>query len=162
VPAPIVLNEPPLLDLESVAALLGISIDTVEAMVARDQIPIVRVGSRLRRVRRRDLDGFLGPYQPPVASTTSQPLTRAQVDALVAEQARIAEERRRASWEVEAERRMAETPSLTEGREAPSPRDAIRLRAGLPTEDAERQQRERARAREDARAREKANASRGA
>lgn len=49
----------PLLSLDDVAGVLGVSRRTIERMVTRGEIPIVRVGPRAIRVRAEDVQEFI-------------------------------------------------------------------------------------------------------
>lgn len=63
-------TDPQLVSLEQAAGLLSVSLRTVDRMVQRGELPVVRVG-RLRRVRRIDLQTLtqsLPPSEEPEAA----------------------------------------------------------------------------------------------
>ena len=52
-----------LLPLDQVAKILSCSLNTVRNLIHRNELPAVRVGARMVRVRRVDLDVVLRPYE---------------------------------------------------------------------------------------------------
>ena len=53
-----------LLSVPEVAAELGCGRDTVYALLSAGLLPSVRVGARLRRVRRQDLHAYVASLEP--------------------------------------------------------------------------------------------------
>ena len=53
-----------LLSVTDVAGELGCGRDTVYALLATGALPSVRLGGRLRRIRRCDLESFVAALQP--------------------------------------------------------------------------------------------------
>lgn len=53
-----------LLSIAEVAAELGCGRDTVYALLTSGVLPSVRLGDRLRRIRRRDLEAFVAQMRP--------------------------------------------------------------------------------------------------
>ena len=52
-----------LYELEEAAGLLGVSLGELEEMVAQEELPLVKVGSRRRLVRVRDVEAALARVQ---------------------------------------------------------------------------------------------------
>lgn len=64
----------PLLTYDDVAALLSVSPSTVERLVRRGELPSVKIGTKIRRIRRVDLDRYVTELggedpAPPVPAT---------------------------------------------------------------------------------------------
>jgi len=56
-------NPDQLLPLQQVAEETACSVSTLRNLISRGDLPALRFGPRLIRVRRRDLDAVLKPYQ---------------------------------------------------------------------------------------------------
>jgi excisionase family DNA binding protein len=64
-PAPLSVSRNPvqLLTVQQAAEETACSVSTLRNLIARGELPALRFGPRLIRVRRRDLDAVLKPYQ---------------------------------------------------------------------------------------------------
>ena len=58
-----------LLSVPEVAAELGCGRDTVYALLSSGLLPSVRVGARLRRIRRQDLQAYVASLEPSLPAT---------------------------------------------------------------------------------------------
>jgi len=60
-----------LLSVTDVASELGCGRDTVYALLADGALPSVRLGGRLRRIRRCDLESFVGQMRPSLPTSAA-------------------------------------------------------------------------------------------